>query len=1189
MKKIIYNSIFALIGISIISACGGSSTESFVKKSVPGIAELGRLAGATVNIYELNGKEKIKKWTDITSGDKESKLDEIGIFNTHSAEMNINKIYIFEVIGGVDWDTDDNGVKNEIGILNNGSFRAVTKGEWCYTCKGEAIRISYVNEIQYRMLEEKINSGILTEQDMIESSKKILKKDIDNDKKIDGRDILLYNPIHIEEHLREEVVSTVPALISSIMDEAVDSIVENVTPHVEVNSTTVPVKEEQNVTSPVKEEPNRVVVSSGHSNGISPLELLKSITSGVPVRDITSQELNSIAGINNANLSTNYTVDLTPGEDPIVVDNNILTLDEATIEKDSDPKPKYIDPHNPTVAEVQAIIDARNAGVVSLPSIGGVYNEIVTIYEGDDIELLGNESYDMDGGDIANYRWIRACSGGSVHGWKEIANSPDSIDIHDIAPVGARYCIYRLIVTDEETGRVDRNRDGFKERRVLRVKIEPAIPENERPVALATANGENRPMWREIGIGDTVELDATGSYDGETSKTSDSDIVLYEWFRVTTAGGPRGWQKIGEGKTFVDELPVATRRSIARYYVKVSDADNHIDTSINGYKERAYLNFRMDPDSEINRKPIGILRFQKDGKLFGSLRILNVDAGKPIMLDATRSRDKEGIVKYTFEKSEDGSQTWSEITECIDISEAICQDTPSATLTYPNNFWSQTRYRVKVKDADNNEDYSAARVVNVRTAIVDTVKPVGRITVGGAITKYLRLDGETEALTIDVSKSSDNIEVVNYKIEKSNDNKVTWELLSNGSETSIEDTPNSDNSYLNQFWSVTWYKVTVYDKAGLESNVKYARAYVRKATEDTTKPVGRITVGGATTKYLRLDGETEALTIDVSASSDNVEVVNYKIEKSNDNKATWELLSNGSASTIDDTPNADNSYLNQFWSVTWYKVTVYDNAGLESSVKYARAYVRTAKEDTTNPVGRVQIDGAYSKEIDNGGESEEITLDATLASDNSDVIVSYTFMKSEDNKQSYSEIAGCVEITETTCKDTPTTTAYGVAGNQARTWYKVVVTDGAGLVSTNSSAQTYVDVVKPVTDTKKPTAKLVIENFKNGDTAPTNIEGTNIGREIVLDASTSSDDVGIVKYKFFKNETSAQAADFVLMTECDTTKSICLYVPSKNTTFPATGNWARTYFKVQVTDAAGNVSNLSGQKYRQVRREQKGK
>ena len=1042
MYKTIRNVGFSLsIALNLIGCGGGgSSSSTSIKQSVQGIAELGRLAGAKVEIYELHNGEKKLKWTETTSGDANSDLNTMGIFDSHSVDMDLNRLYIFEVTGGTDWDVNDDGIKDAPAEAkaNTGILRSVTKGEWCYTCKGDAIRVTYATEMQTRMLDEKIAAGTLTENDITATVNEILSTadldgdgkpdgDIDGDGKVNGRDMILFGPTTNSNALNETFVPTIPTLLQSIHNA-------------------------ENISADQKDSDGDGILDKdefdGDSDGDGILDKfdLDDDNDGIPTRD-------------EGNAGADKNRDTDADGIPDYLDND----DGLPANTETDPVKPYADPANPTESEIQAIIDAKNAGVISLPSIGGIYNDIVTVYEGDTVELLGNESYDIDGGPIANYKWYRACRGG-VAGWKVLSDGANA-DVNDTIPAGAKFCEYRLLVTDEETQRVDHNRNGFGEQRILRVKVEPAVAENERPVALAKANGANTPMWRDIAIGDTVTLDATGSYDGETSKTSDDDIVKYEWYRVVSGLG--GWKKIGEGKELVDELPVVTRRSVVRYYVKVSDADGHIDTSINGYKERALLNFKMDTQNKINSKPIGLLFFKK-GSTYRATTVIRKDgATEEITLDATRSRDKEGVKLYTFEKSEDNGATWD--VACEESATPTCSDTPSASLSGSNRYWSRTLYRVLVKDADSNEDYSVNRV-----------------------------------------------------------------------------------------------------------------ALVRNATADTRPPVGIVRVDNRASKFIRKDGESEEITIDVSKSRDDDEVVNYKIEKSNDNKATWEVISEGTATSVNDTPNADNSDVSPIWSRTFYRVTVTDPAGNVGNSNILPVYVKTATVDTVKPIGRVQIDGTNRKIIDNGGVSEELTLDASTSTDNSGIIKKYTFLKSEDNKRNYTEIAGCVDIEETTCKDTPSITAFGVAGNRARTWYKVVVKDGEGLEST-VAVQAFADVAKPVTDTVKPIARLTANKFENGDTAPVNIQGADIGRKVILDASTSTDNVGIVKYEFYVNTTSAAPADYVLISGCDTATPTCAYAPGQ-TNFPAAGNWSRTYFKVKAIDGAGNESNFSGQRYKQVKR-----
>ena len=639
-------------------------------------------------------------------------------------------------------------------------------------------------------------------------------------------------------------------------------------------------------------------------------------------------------------------------------------------------------------------------------------------------------------------------------------------DFNDTIPAGAKYCVYRLVVTDEETGRRDHNRNGFKERRVLRVKIEPAVALNLRPVALATANAHNTTGWEAIGIGDTVELNASTSHGDSTDATTTDGIVVYEWYRALFGvPGQRGWKKIGEGEALVDELPVVTRRVAVRYFVKVTNTEDKVDNSINRFKARSLMNFRMDPTNEINRKPIGILGFKVGARLRPVKVIRKGGDSEELTLDASRSRDREGVTLYTFEKSEDGGANWSEA--CAESATSTCLDTPSNALTPFRRYWSKTLYKVLVKDADANEDYSVNRVAYVRNGIADTRNPVGRVLIDGRGIKVIRKNGETQEVTINVGRSTDDDEIVNYKIEKSNDNKATWEVLSDSpTVTSVTDTPNADNTDASTIWSRTFYKVTVTDPSG----------------------------------------------------------------------------------------NVGVSRLNR---------------------RGVAVYVRTVTPDTTKPIGTVIFEGETRvKTINNNGTTEEITLDAGNSSDNSGYIATYTFSKSETGPSgTYTNISGCEEIEETTCKDTPSLTAQAIAGNKSRTWYKVIVKDGEDLLSLTSPIATkkaYVDVVKPVTapdDTRKPVARLAIPRFENGDVIPLlRIQVANKTRKIKLDASTSTDAVGVTNYKFMVSSNGSNViANFVEVAGCNGANPICIApAPSDTNNIPANVNWSFNNYRVIV-------------------------
>jgi len=221
----------SIVAFALTGCGGGSSSSTSIKQSVQGIAELGRVAGAKVKIYELHNGKKTLKWTETTSGDANSPLNAMGIFDSHSVDMDINRLYIFEVTGGIDWDVNDDGIKDAPADAkpNTGVLRSATKGEWCYTCKGDAIRVTAATEMQARMLDEKISSGTLTEDDITESVDEILSTkdldgdgkpdgDLDGDGKVDGRDMILFGPTTDEKALDKAFIPTMPALLESIHD-----------------------------------------------------------------------------------------------------------------------------------------------------------------------------------------------------------------------------------------------------------------------------------------------------------------------------------------------------------------------------------------------------------------------------------------------------------------------------------------------------------------------------------------------------------------------------------------------------------------------------------------------------------------------------------------------------------------------------------------------------------------------------------------------------------------------------------------------------------------------------------------------------------------------------------------------------------------------------------------------------------
>jgi len=162
-KNLIKLLISIFIGIIYIG-CGNGNGNGYVNNSSTGTAYLGNLADANVSIYEFDsgGLTKTLKWNEITSsGDT---LDEIGKFNTHSEELDKNKLYLYEVTGGIDFDSDDDGIKDTHGSENNGTIRALVKGS-IVDALGDDFSVNYLTEYIFQNIKDSIGNDDFEEKE----------------------------------------------------------------------------------------------------------------------------------------------------------------------------------------------------------------------------------------------------------------------------------------------------------------------------------------------------------------------------------------------------------------------------------------------------------------------------------------------------------------------------------------------------------------------------------------------------------------------------------------------------------------------------------------------------------------------------------------------------------------------------------------------------------------------------------------------------------------------------------------------------------------------------------------------------------------------------------------------------------------------------------------------------------------
>jgi len=128
-----------LISISALlllwSGCNSSSSkatqqeQSNINETLNKSAKeyFGSISDATINIYELGeGERKLLFSENTTMGEN---LDEIGNFNAHTQSLNSQIFYLYELIGGKNWDIDHNGIIDSVPTTNSSIYRSIYKGK----------------------------------------------------------------------------------------------------------------------------------------------------------------------------------------------------------------------------------------------------------------------------------------------------------------------------------------------------------------------------------------------------------------------------------------------------------------------------------------------------------------------------------------------------------------------------------------------------------------------------------------------------------------------------------------------------------------------------------------------------------------------------------------------------------------------------------------------------------------------------------------------------------------------------------------------------------------------------------------------------------------------------------------------------------------------------------------------------
>ncbi|SNZ07114.1 Uncharacterized conserved protein [Persephonella hydrogeniphila] len=198
---------FLIIIFTYLTSCdfNSSSCPKYSNGSINhlnGIAQLGNLGEATVEIYKIENDGSLNlQWTEYTSDG--NLLEEIGRFNSHLEELEENVFYLYKVYGGKDWDSNDDGIKDEIPVKNKGVIRLIAKGSDIKSTS--EIRVTIASEIVYEKVAKYLKYNFDPElfSSLLNKEIKSTLDDVNLDGQVDIKDLLSFNPVKNKNDLIE--------------------------------------------------------------------------------------------------------------------------------------------------------------------------------------------------------------------------------------------------------------------------------------------------------------------------------------------------------------------------------------------------------------------------------------------------------------------------------------------------------------------------------------------------------------------------------------------------------------------------------------------------------------------------------------------------------------------------------------------------------------------------------------------------------------------------------------------------------------------------------------------------------------------------------------------------------------------------------------------------------------------------
>lgn len=180
-----------------------------------GKAQLGVLSNAEIKLYELNKLEK--KLLATTFSSEGDSIESIGNFNLYLEKIQDDKLYLYEVTKGKDFDVDDNGIIDEIPSQNQGTFHLLILGEHIKAIK--QANVTVVSEVVYQKLLPFLSleqSTIM--QKMQNFVQEIIQIDVNEDGFVGIEDMLRYNPVNDKEKLFPEYQHKISQVINDILN-----------------------------------------------------------------------------------------------------------------------------------------------------------------------------------------------------------------------------------------------------------------------------------------------------------------------------------------------------------------------------------------------------------------------------------------------------------------------------------------------------------------------------------------------------------------------------------------------------------------------------------------------------------------------------------------------------------------------------------------------------------------------------------------------------------------------------------------------------------------------------------------------------------------------------------------------------------------------------------------------------------